>query len=94
MNNYIPSLIRTWVPVLIGSVAAWLFAKFGLVIDEDSKAQATAGFVAFVIGAYYAVVRYLETKYPLVGWLLGMPKQPGYAPGMPPPSEPPPVPNE
>jgi hypothetical protein len=81
VNDTIVSLIRTWVPVAVGAVVAWVVRKLGWV-TPDTTELATA-FTAIVIAAYYALARWLEKKWPVLGVLLGIPKQPAYA-GVPP----------
>lgn len=77
MNNLIPSLIRTYVPIIVGSVAAWLLSK-GIVLDQN----ATNGLILFLGGilsaVYYLVARVLEHKFPQFSWLLGSAKAPQY----------------
>lgn len=90
MSNLFTSMIRTIVPTIIGAVCAWA-VKRGVNIDE---AEVSAWLVPLCISVYYTVARYVEIKVPQAGWLLGMPKQPGYAPGTPPPAAPPPGNNE
>lgn len=80
MNDYINSLIRTYVPVAVGIVAAWLATNLGVVLDEDTQTQGVVLFSAVATGIYYAVVRWVETKHPQVGWLLGKAKAPSYEP--------------
>lgn len=92
LSNYVSSIIRTWVPVGIGAVAAWLSTKVGFVVDEDTKAQGIAFFTGLLISLYYALIRWIEIKVPKVGWLLGLAKMPGYSPQDPP--APAPGPNE
>lgn len=76
-SNFIPSLIRTWVPIVVGALVSWL-----VTLGVDVSGEAVAGFVLFVTvvlqGAYYAVVRWLEKRFPKLGWLLGSLKQPQY----------------
>lgn len=95
------SLIRTWVPIGVGSLVAWLATRGGLVLSPH--ASATAGVVAAGVcaAAYYAIARALEqvTGGGLIGragralgrWMLGgvipaLSRQPVYAP--PPVDEP------
>lgn len=96
MTNFLSSLLRTVVPIIVGAVLTFL-VKHGI-LDPDTTSEAeelTLLLNTVVTGAYYAAVRLLETKVnPSFGWLLGLAKQPGYAPGTPPPAEPPPGPNE
>ncbi len=54
------SLIRTGVPVAAGAVLAWLAARYDIVIDERTSAQAMPWIVAGVIAGYYWSARQLE----------------------------------
>lgn len=93
MNNYVASLIRTWVPAGIGVLIAWLSAKIGFVIDESSQVGLTAAVTGFAIGLYYAIVRWFELKFPQIGWFLGLAKSPGYSTQDPPAGSPGPNPD-
>ncbi len=84
MNNYVSSVVRTWVPLGVGALITWLSANLGFVIDESSQVGLTVGFTAFVVGLYYAIIRKLEVSFPQIGWLLGLAKAPGYSVGDPP----------
>jgi hypothetical protein len=77
MNDTIVSLIRTWVPVAVGTVIAFL-ANRGFDIELNQNAV-----VAIVIALYYALARAAEKQWPALGWLLGVPKEPAYQ-GTPP----------
>ena len=73
MGNFIVSQIRTWVPVIVGSLVGW-----GL-LPESLSEQAVIAFSGLTVGVYYLLVRLLETKvHPGFGWLLGIPKPPEY----------------
>ena len=74
MSDAIVSLIRTIVPVIVGLALAGLL-KLGIDVDETALATVVDG---VIIGAYYALARWLESKWPNLGWLLGAPKQPTY----------------
>jgi hypothetical protein len=91
--NILSSILRTIVPIVVGAVLTFLVKHN--VLDPDTTAEAeqlTLVLNAVVTGAYYVVVRFLETKVaPSFGWLLGLAKQPGYEPG--PAPAPPPTPN-
>jgi uncharacterized membrane protein (DUF441 family) len=81
MSDYLISLIRTWVPVGIGSALAWL-ATFGVDLDADTQAGLVVTLTAVVIAVYYAVVRKLEQRWPAIGRVLlglGAAKTPVYA---------------
>ena len=67
MNDFLVSLIRTWVPVLVGSLVA--------MIGVDIDAAAITG---AAVAIYYAVVRALEMRFPQLGILLGRKSQPTY----------------
>lgn len=82
MNNYAISLIRTWVPIIVGAVASWLLAR-GLKLDAQTQAGLIAGLTALLSGGYYAIVRGLETKFPWMGALLGHRATPVYVPPAP-----------
>jgi hypothetical protein len=72
------SLVRTFVATAVGTVVAYLAKNAHFVIDDATSAGLVQTFTAFVIGAYYLVVRTLETKVPAFGWLLGLAKLPTY----------------
>ena len=79
------SLVRTFVPVVVGSVLAWFAAK-GIPVDPDLETTLTVALTGMATFVYYAVVRFLETKVsPKFGWLLGNNSSPdSYSPGKPP----------
>ncbi|MFC5747140.1 hypothetical protein [Actinomadura rugatobispora] len=70
MNDYVVSLIRTWVPVAVGAALTWLATEAGIVLDDDTSATATAAAVAVVTAAYYAAARAIEQKWPKVGRIM------------------------
>lgn len=77
MSQYLISVIRTWVPVLVGSLLAKLVV-IGVVIDDDSSTGLKNAITLLVIGLYYAAIRWLEQKFPRVGIMLGYIRQPVY----------------
>lgn len=77
MNDIITSLIRTYVPIAVGTVISWLATR-GLNIDEATGAALVAGLTGVCIAVYYTVVRLLERKFPKIGLLLGSAKTPEY----------------
>ncbi|MBX6382010.1 MAG: hypothetical protein IRZ07_03400 [Microbispora sp.] len=78
MNDYVISLIRTWVPVGVGLVITWLARELGVVLDDDTTATAATVAVAVVTAVYYAAARALESRWPALGVLLGAAKTPAY----------------
>lgn len=77
MADLVPSLIRTYVPILVGQVAAWLALK-GVQLDDATVVAATAALGGLLSAIYYLLVRLLEQKFPQLGILLGSAKKPEY----------------
>lgn len=72
------SYVRTGVTIAVGTGVAWLARRAHIIIDPATSDGLTTAFTASTIGAYYLVVRALETKIPAFGWLLGLAKLPTY----------------
>ncbi len=75
MNDYVVSLIRTYVPIIVGTAIAWVAGHDGIGVDSTGLDVAAVGVAT---AAYYAIVRQLEARWPKLGWLLGMPRPPVY----------------
>lgn len=73
-RDLLASLIRTIVPVIVGALIA-AAARAGLDLDADQLAGLLE---ALVVGGYYTLVRAAETRWPALGWFLGLPAQPHY----------------
>lgn len=74
--DYLASLWRTVVPLIVGTLVTWL-AHAGLNVDS---AMATAWLTAAFSSGYYALFRLLEAHVsPMWGWLLGLARPPHYA---------------
>jgi hypothetical protein len=76
LTTYIISLIRTYVPLLVGAVLGWLASitvlhAWIVSLSTDEKSTVVTGATALLVAAYYGIVRFVETKYPKVGILLG-----------------------
>lgn len=69
-NDYFVSLIRTWVPVAIGSALTWLASTLGIVLSEDTSAPLTVAAVGIVTAVYYALARAAEKQWPTLGRIL------------------------
>jgi hypothetical protein len=69
-SPYLRNVIRTFAPALIGGVASWITSKTTKV---DPTILAVTGVSATTL--YYAIVRYVETKVPALGLLLGAKKE-------------------
>ncbi|MFI6516553.1 hypothetical protein ACIBF1_13425 [Spirillospora sp. NPDC050679] len=70
MDDYVVSLIRTWVPVAIGALVTWLATETGIVLDESTSAPLTVAAVGIVTAVYYALARLVEQRWPAVGRIL------------------------
>lgn len=80
MNNYVISLIRTYVPVGVGAVLSFLLVHYGLHPSAAIASAVTAALTAGITAVYYAAVRALEHKFPWLGVLIGAPAKPVYVP--------------
>ena len=76
-NSFVTSLIRTWVPIIVGALVAYL-VTLGIELDVDAQTGLVVFLTAFLQGAYYLIVRVLERRYPKLGLLLGSGSQPKY----------------
>lgn len=77
ISDYVASVIRTIVPTAVGAIIAWAIS-LGITLPADAKDLLTPA-LAFVAGIlYYLAVRWLEKRWPKLGVLLGVPKQPVY----------------
>lgn len=75
MYDFLASLWRTAVPVIVGTLVAWL-AHAGLHVDS---AAATAWLTAAFTGVYYALFRLAEQRLGVGwGWFLGLARPPAY----------------
>lgn len=73
-SDQLVALIRTFVPAVVGLLIAAL-AKINATVDNDALAALVD---AVFIGGYYTIVRFLEARWPALGVLLGIPRQPSY----------------
>jgi hypothetical protein len=81
VNDFVVSLIRTYVPLAVGYLVAWLASTFNIVIPDDAS-QGLVLFVGAVLTAvYYLVARGVEAAWPGLGKILvglGIGKAPQY----------------
>ena len=92
-SDFVPSLIRTYVPIGVGMGASWLATK-GLNLDPQTSITAVIVLTAVLTALYYTGVRALEHRYPAVGTIflgLGLKSKPAYVKPVesPPPLTPP-----
>ena len=80
MKDFVLSLVRTYVPIVVGAALAWLATK-GIEVDSAAASGLVLGLSGLIMAGYYALARLIEQKAPVVGGLmLGAPnKAPKYA---------------
>ena len=70
------SIVRTYVPLIVGGVLGW-FASQGITVDPELEDALTGLLSLGGAGIYYVIVRLLEVYVtPKLGWLLGTRKSP------------------
>lgn len=77
MSDFVISLIRTFVPTAVGAAIAWL-VSLGVDIDLQTQQALAGALVTVCVTGYYALARFAEERWPQLGWLLGVAKQPVY----------------
>lgn len=78
MKALFDSLVRTYVPWLVGVLIGWLIS-LGVPLDPEVEVQVTLAFMGAASFLYYFLARVFELYVaPKFGWLLGLAKQPIY----------------
>lgn len=77
MGDLVTSIIRTVVPMIVGSLVSFLATK-GINLDEQSAAALGTFLAALFSAIYYVIARVLEEKFPQLGILLGVKRPPQY----------------
>ena len=78
MKDLFDSVVRTFVPWIVGAVIGW-FVSRGIELDPSVETGLTMALTGGASALYYVVARFLETRVsPRFGWLLGMDKTPTY----------------
>lgn len=76
ISEIIPSLIRTYVPIIVASIVT-ILGQIGVILPEEASVGLATFIGAVASAAYYLGVRLLERKYPIVGkFLLGSSRVP------------------
>lgn len=79
LNNQVISIIRTFVPVLVGQIMTWSATQGILDNDGSISALLITTLTLFFTTAYYTIVRLCEVYLsPKFGWLIGYAKRPVY----------------
>lgn len=76
LSALVLSVIRTGVPALVGALAAWLLATFGVQLPDEVLVEAVAAGTAVLATLYYIAARVVERRWPSWSWLLGSTQQP------------------
>lgn len=77
MNNFVTSLIRTYVPIAVGAIVSYLLT-LGVQLDANTQAGLVVALTGVLQAVYYLVARLLERKFPQFSVLLGSASQPKY----------------
>lgn len=75
LTDTLIALIRQVVPLGVSGALAWLGMQLDIVFTETMTSGTTATVVLIVSGAYYALARLLESKWPWTRFLLGTPRR-------------------
>ena len=77
MSNFVTSLIRTYVPIAVGALAAYLLS-LGLELNAEAQLGLVPFLTAVLQGTYYLLARLFERRFPQLSFLLGSAAQPKY----------------
>lgn len=70
-TSYAKSIIRTWVPITVGAVVAWIVTHWNIVVSPGASATAGVVATAVVTALYYGAARAVEQRWPDIGkWLI------------------------
>lgn len=75
MNSLVASVIRTYTPIIVGQLAAWLI-MIHIPVRPELEVLLTALVGAILSASYYTLVRILEQQWPWFGALLGLTASP------------------
>lgn len=75
MNPLAASLIRTYAPIIVGQVAAWLLLAH-IALDLPTTVAFTSFVGGLLTAVYYTLARLLEERWPAAGALLGLAASP------------------
>lgn len=79
VGDALKALVRTIVPLIVGYLLG-LLALAGIGLPPGSSQLLELILTTVFTAAYYALVRWLSTRWEWVGWLLGYPTNPTYEP--------------
>lgn len=81
LGDLITSLVRSAVPVVVGSAFTYAATKWHIVLSPSSQDGAILACGVVAINGYNAAARALEHRWPKLGILLGIAKAPVYKKG-------------
>ncbi|WP_428957929.1 hypothetical protein [Streptomyces sp. cg35] len=73
-----PAIVRTVVPMIVGAALSFL-ATHNIHVDTTTEHALNLGLTGALGAAYYVVAYALESRWPLMGYLLGSNARPTYA---------------
>src|SRR5690625_6394359 len=77
VSNGVLSLIRTYVPIVVGALASWLLT-LGVEVDAEAQAGLVVAMTGVFQAVYYAAARRAAPRWSRRGVLLGSRAQPAY----------------
>jgi hypothetical protein len=77
VSDLLKSVIRTFVPVVVGLIISAVTLA-GVEIDDELRGSLLILIDGVFVGLYYTLIRWLEGKFPAFGWFLGLPAEPHY----------------
>jgi hypothetical protein len=79
VNTFVIQIIRTVIPLAVAFVVS-LLARIAIPIDPAVVDELSSGLGLLVASLYYIGVAWLERRWAWFGWLLGVARNPVYAP--------------
>lgn len=74
----IPAAVRTITPVIAGGIISF-FATRGIEVDGAAREYLVFGLTIVITVAYYLIPLALESRWPVIGLLLGSTARPTYS---------------
>jgi len=80
VTNYAKAHIRTFTPIIVGYVVTWLASNWDILISDSTSTSITLAMITAITAGYYAGIRWLGTRWPIMERFLGASAQPTYGP--------------
>ena len=78
IGNQLAAYIRTFVPMAVGWVLAFLALNYGFEVSAETELALATGLGGFLAATYYFLVNLVAKKWPAAQWLLGYNQTPSY----------------